>query len=485
MALGAGYQPNALGVWPPGAPIFNSGFVTELYWSPLTGSDLGSGNRSQPVKTAAEVARRIAFAPGDVNVHMRSARYELPSSGVFLHSRVFNGRVRFFGDSFWDSTVNNVLHAEAAQAGTGAEVVVLTGLAVDAFVGKTIEVTAAIGGAVQRKTVRSNTATDVIPCGKFSPAPAPGDAVRITESRAVFGAPASDTPVVETFWFMEGCLSSQLDNFAGFFSAFGGGINPVQTALVLENVAFEDPAPFALQAWAFGQGTVYAYGVEFRPASLGVLSMSTLGTQVFAGVGLNGREADYGWGIGVTTTQFSNATPFMRGGQLIGCVASLGDGPAAQNFGVIQLFGGRCARLTVFGSPSSVTVSGDLTSIGITYLMDARGTGAAGLSIDAGFGASSVVLQQLAEVQGGGGGIQISGPSLLAMFASLGDTQAGLALEANKGARVLLGGTLPPPFASVSGALYQVPGIPGVANAFFAAPGTALLSPTDASCIQS
>ena len=106
-----------------------------------------------------------------------------------------------YADAVWDPAVfvDTAGSPAAALAGTTDAVVKSSGLTVNAYKHRTIEFTSgpALG---DRRSIRNNTATDIIPYSKFSATPGTGDSYRVYDSAVNFdmdaGLAGSDRGVV-------------------------------------------------------------------------------------------------------------------------------------------------------------------------------------------------------------------------------------------------------------------------------------------------
>lgn len=141
----------------------------------------------------ATIAAALGLIPQGVKHlvqgHLAAGTYEIARSYLFRTRNVSGeGRVHFFADDVWDPGVFVDRVTGVAAAGTNSNVIKTTGLTLNAQRGYTIEMTS--GDAMgERRTIRNNTATDVVPSIAFGAVegavPAPGDTFRIFENAVV------------------------------------------------------------------------------------------------------------------------------------------------------------------------------------------------------------------------------------------------------------------------------------------------------------
>lgn len=258
----------------------------DLYVAPgaAAASDSNPGSLALPLATFAEVQRRLARIAlvnvgARVVVHLASGQYEWAAT---LGPIQLRGPIAIVGDGAGQPGDDGftVLQAPAAAAaGTGLRVIVdpVGGLTVNALVGKTIEVLS--GAAVgDRRQIRSNTATDILPVRAFTAAVAPGDSFRIVESGIVITLPDA-TPSIAALPAVSG-VGTPADP-TGAEANFVGGVS-VQ-ALLFVNLAFERTA--AGKLW-FASSAIAMAGVEMRGSALWTASADVL-SDIRAGTDLS------------------------------------------------------------------------------------------------------------------------------------------------------------------------------------------------------
>lgn len=469
MTRANGYATGVFGTWPPLAPMFQPHTV-QLWWDPINGADINPGTmQTRPVATAERIRSLIAeVTPVPVTVNMRTGFYVLPSAGLFLPPRMLSGPVRFRANPTWDPTVFTVLKAEAAGAGTTDASIVLTGMVDNEFQGRTLEVTS--GGVVQRKTIRSNTATTVEPVDAFLIPPAEGDAVRILTSNAVFVLPPA--PTLERGLYM--FAGDQPTCPALLYNFLTQASNEGQAGVVLEGVKLANQAEPSYGAYGFGAMDLFLYGVESTEDFTNSGALFFIGTHVHAGVDLDALDGgenllDYGWGL-----HTENIKPFtLHGGWFIGhCVASGDGGQFPESFGGsrIIMLGGRAVRLLT--DECLVLMFGPF-DITIPFLLDAGGTASAALALTSSL--AQFLTYGAINIQGGGAGITLASGAVMEMQGDLvtGGTDAGNAVGIQGAAHMLIYGA--PQFGDAVATDWVVFGTAPVNKSFFAAPGDTLL----------
>lgn len=471
--VGQGFGASTLrGLTKSNAPI-------DLYVDPVAGNDFNLGTIGSPVKTLDFVD---AVLPDDirypVNVHLKAANYVLPASGTFLSSRILNSTLRLFGDPVWDPSVDQVIHAEAAQAGTTDAVIKQTGLVANTLIGRTCEVT--VGGIKQRKTIKGNTATDVLVCEKFNPAPNPGDPVRITQTRAIFVTPAAAV-AVDTYQFARHQAVAGQDPTAGQY----GSLAPTpQPGIILENVAFDCSVNAGYGGVSFAEGLFYLYGVDGRRSNPGG-SQPTLFfnlSQAFAGLGLNGRDADRGYGSSCVNIGQQSPAIFTSG-SFTGYYAGESAVPAAINGGEIILWSG-FAHFMLLTENRSATVFGNADST-IPFTIQNVGSGCVNMVPNPANGAVGTCQANFSfavdiDANGGVGPIVVvQNGAICNIDANVTGASAGaVSVLVSAGGRVYVS-----PTPALGGAtLWKTPNTAGVAAAALVA-GFALIDPVDASAI--
>jgi hypothetical protein len=458
--------------------LTKSNAVINLYVDPLNGNDFNLGTIGSPVKTLEFVDQILPnFSQHPVDVHLRRGSYPLPASGTWLQSRILNNTIRVFGDTTWDPSVNQVLHAEAAQAGTTASVIKQTGLVANALIGRTCEVT--VGGVRQRKLIKGNTTTDVLVDEVFNPAPNVGDPVRITQSLAVLQMPTN--PGTSDLYYLAADQVITTQNF----SSFGFAPPLPQTGLIFENIALESSASYF--GWAIGRGLVYAYGVELRHSAVGAnkAPLFLIGTQLFSGLNLSNRDADVGFGV--SAAAYGNQTPAVATALNDSFFTGYfcGDAPApSPQLGTVTLWGGFSHRL--FMQIGNAVAFGNSDSSIPYSIDDTQGGGGLQLTPATDSGISSALSAQLSFAcdvisSAGGPGILITNGATLMIAATVtgGNGPNPVAVDVRTGARVFV---QPNPQFGGAGGLWKTTNTVGVTRASFV-PGFALIDPTDGSSI--
>jgi hypothetical protein len=155
-----------------------------------TGSDNNSGTAAAPLATLIEAERRLPFLI-DHDVEIRvvgSGTYTMPS---------FRQRVYRLGQIYVHATpVTTLLGSTLAGSGSGVSVVKSTGLATDQYRDEFIHILSG-AAAGQRRMIKTNTATDIVPVRNFTVAVAAGDAYEILRpSVTLLGGTGVASPLV-------------------------------------------------------------------------------------------------------------------------------------------------------------------------------------------------------------------------------------------------------------------------------------------------
>lgn len=173
------------------------------YVDPTSGSDAKAspGTQALPLQTLNELERRIAIgADHPVLVSLRSGGggYSWPAN---FRTRRLNAPIIFYADDTWDAGVYTTVYTGTCAGGTGAGVIVdsVGGFAVDVHRDLSLQMlTGAAAG--HRKSIRNNTATDLVPYSQFGTAPAAADTFKVFTRNVVIDTdanlPASDDTVV-------------------------------------------------------------------------------------------------------------------------------------------------------------------------------------------------------------------------------------------------------------------------------------------------
>lgn len=185
----------------------------DIYVSDINGNDANSGfSPALALKTYNKAIDKIPNGVyHTVRVHFGAhggAGYQ-PKT---LFSRDMRENLWLIGDGAGQAGEDGFtvqLGVTAAIAGSGASVIVTGGgLGVNAYLGMTVEVlTGAAAG--DRRTIRNNTATDVVPCVAFSAAVAATDTFRIVTPSVKWAIPS---PVSGAdFMFIQDCATPGSD----------------------------------------------------------------------------------------------------------------------------------------------------------------------------------------------------------------------------------------------------------------------------------
>lgn len=236
-----------------------SGDVTtealDIYVDAVDGDDTNDGFTSAtPVQTWVHAESLIpTVVRHAVRVHLAAGTYPVNRTWLF-RARVVqgDGRITTYADDAWDSTVYTTILAGTAGASTTADVVKTSGLTINAHRGYWLEMTDG-DAAGQRRTIRNNTATDLVPSVSFgvlsSAAPASGDAFKVfTSAVHIAPVPAGGFSLVQ---------NQAIDGYRGP----GGG--EVVTSYVLQGLVFENTGDVYIGGYTVATDTTF-YGVRLE-----------------------------------------------------------------------------------------------------------------------------------------------------------------------------------------------------------------------------
>jgi hypothetical protein len=457
-----------------------------VYISERNGNDLtGLGTIDQPLATLEKLESILPDTiEHPVDVSLDSDNHVLPSDGEFLRSRAFDSTLRFFADEDWDPGVVTTITTGTAAAGTTGVSIKGVGLPVGGFDKFTIEFTTLGGVPVplaqrQRKTVRNNTATEIIPSHGFTPAPIPGDSYRIIRCNCFCLAPTIPGPGFTRYEFTHdspGTVPALVD---GLFTLFGGlpGFTHL-SGLVLEGVGLRASASF--QSFTFGRHALFAYGSVLDPNGnpANNTPLALRGTGLYSGNGLTVFERFEGWGV--VSLASGDGISMSIGSSMVGYY--WGDGVNLSNRepgASMAILGGRAQRvgltqgtLLFFNIPVPDSVPFRLDS--------ANNPGSPAISItNGGFPPTNLSIQ---------GGFELVNPS--AAFPAIyvgpngslafddglvGQGGAAGSVLVDSGAFLLL--TAAPNFGDPVASDWTVVNLPAVNKSAFAAPSTGLMDP--------
>lgn len=312
----------------------------------------------------------------------------------------------------------------AALGGTGQTVVVTSGLTLDEYVGKTIEIlTGAAAG--DRRTIRDNTTTNITPCERFSAAVASGDTFRICEPAAVIDLDANSSAEVRIVG--------------------GTGATP----FYLVNLAFVGTtAPFGQSV--ITSGTVCLLGVECRARAAfnvtdtiisGKDRVGTGASDVEAGPDVFGTPSSLSWQSWCVSQEQASALT-------LGCINTqpgtffegwIVAGTFIEFTGAATLFGGR-----LYGDPTGFNTSLGCFTDGVVQLTSAFFV--LGMLIDAagsldavqvtGAGSVSLILATISAVNGNCLESSGAGSTIQCSFGVSGASTGGVGSRALRGGRI-------------------------------------------------
>lgn len=259
----------------------------DLYISDINGSDSNDGlSPGAALKTFEPIDVRV---PSEIRhltkIHVGrhgGAGYAFPA---LFRERLLGQRLYFVGDGAGQLGEDGFTQLfpgsgfATALAGSGSNAVVTTGLVANDLRRKTIIMETG-AAAKDRRSIRNNTTTDIVPARPFSVAVAPGDAFRVVESAVKIDSAAEP---VSTFY------SSADTQIGGVFTA---GNQP------MPRVAFVNLSFAGFGALQTIGATVF-YGVDF---DLGTLSIPLLMGTLYAGMDSSG--------LGVSRTALAASLDF-------------------------------------------------------------------------------------------------------------------------------------------------------------------------------
>jgi hypothetical protein len=307
----------------------------DIYVDTASGDDVaGDGSQANPIQTLAEAERRIPLVVQHYTaVHLRGQTYTWPAG---FRPRSLSAPIAFFADDVWDPTVYTTVATGAATGGSDSVLTVAGPLLVNTYKDRWIEITsgAALG---DRRQVRNNTATDIIPDSKFTAAVVATNTFRIFDSAvdvSCDGIPAGDTALVL-------CSSVGRDANKGREAAPG--------VFTFVGLNFTAAVPTARRL-GIAASTVF-FGCKIEPTIIdwstahpSYWGCDTIAPTVQAVLalllGAPNVTAWRGWGVRLTAaTQQINP----NGNQVIGYVGSSGGLLIANATGVVELIGGSFA----------------------------------------------------------------------------------------------------------------------------------------------
>lgn len=363
-----------------GAPYLLASFQrVDLYVAPdaAGASDGNVGSIAQPLASLDEAMRRakrfVVIGPdAPVVIHLASGTYSWTRQVCTIDLRA---PLVFIGDGAGQDGDDGFteLATGTAAAGTGAGVLVTSGLTVDALAGKTLEITS---GANEgwRRTIRDNTTTNIVPVQEFTGLAA-GDTFRVLEPAVTFELPTVSFPTLASgeipgvvgcgrgSWSVQDPLSTaggtrsavafvnmtlqpesgtSFVNFSGSTLLFHG----VEVANTGSFRVMEDPA------------TTYLMGCDFQFA----FGRSQVGLDL----GAPDPRAWGGWGLSLFDGAQSG-TGLFSGATMAGFLVVREGIVTVRGTQCCRLLGGRCEALVIQTSRASV---GYLGTGGVPVLLD-------------------------------------------------------------------------------------------------------------------
>jgi len=293
----------------------------DIYVAASYGSDGNDGSKSYPLKSyAAAVAKIPSFVKHTVTIHLAPH----PGNGYDLvpienKSVSAGAAIHVTGDD----NFTEIIPATGALLGSSDVAVASAALPVDAYLGKTIEIlTGAAAG--DRRSIRNNTATSIVPVAKFTAAVAPGDSYRIVEPAVRLSLPSTSAFPSDSSGFVPA-----VHNCPGITETVTSGVllgNYGPPSVVFSNVSMVAAVQSSPSSFLFPLAIVNS-SVAFYGVSIVSLSAS-FAPQVFVdvpGVLLSGVDHAYslpqslfplaegivpsstswsGWGLSLPSTGF-------------------------------------------------------------------------------------------------------------------------------------------------------------------------------------
>lgn len=232
-----------------------------LYVEPTDGRDTNIGTvATKPLKTIAAAVAKIPHQHDHhVFIHLANGIYSwtkaITSQGTGVVALIGDGAGQPGQDGF-----TQLVAPSAAQSGSSAIVLVTAGgLTANQYLGKTVEIlTGAAAG--NRRSIRSNTTTDLIPTVAFTAAVAASDQYRIVEPAAIIDMPGfvSANQLYQDFIpFFQGLDGGNYNNITGSTQQ-----NPLSRGLLI-NIRLRGPATSGIlhTMWISGSAVSF-YGVE-------------------------------------------------------------------------------------------------------------------------------------------------------------------------------------------------------------------------------
>jgi hypothetical protein len=338
----------------------------DLYVSDINGVDTNPGTIAAPVKTLAGALAKITFTvvAFDVVIHVGA------HAGAGYTWATIDGYVLIDGASIHvtcdgagqpgEDGFTEVLASTVALAGSNDEVIKSAALAVDVYFDLTIEI---LDGAAagDRRTLKKNTATDLLPAMRFTAAVAPGDHYRILRPAVAIAAPVlTSTTVI--------CANIGSPIAIQPDSCGGAELTP-RSALVLVNMRFETAAgaPVDWASLEFVSSLVRMFGVEFEGGFISSSGEIAMGLTYYSEIGgagllvavlasvpalLASTTSWRGWGVAHANTTASRSLYFSGEGARYGVFVGQSLRVAG---GVFQFYAG---RLLITSAASGLQLTG-------------------------------------------------------------------------------------------------------------------------------
>ena len=280
----------------------------DIYVSAANGHDGNSGlSPRQALATfGAAVAKIPVVCDHSVVLHFASGTYTWDRT---VGPHILRQPPCIIGDGAGqdgDDGFTELQAAKAAASGSGARVVVDPdgGFTVNQFQGKTILI---LNGAAagDRRTIRNNTETDLVPSAAFSAEIAEGDTFRIVEPAVEFRMPVL-SGIGGAATAITGCgVPSIMDQ-----QLASGAESQKPSSIILMNLAISDTAGDIGNSFGIANSTVYAYGVEVRERGSTFGFITDQAAVLFSGMDFYATSLNFGarlpasLGLAVSGTSF-------------------------------------------------------------------------------------------------------------------------------------------------------------------------------------
>lgn len=320
--------------------LANQTEVFHIYLSAANGSDNNDGR--SPDTPVATLARAYAIMPLALSapcvVHMGGGTYK---AEMLSRLQINNSaRIWHYGDGAGQAGDDGSTELLAAEAATGGSTTTLlnvtSSLTPGALAGATVEILTG-PGAGNKKTIATNDASSITPCGSFTVAPTTGSTFRVIEP-----AVQIDIGNLERDSWISGIGSATSGGATGPWAAF---VNVEIYAAGVTNI----PTIFNSSILLHGVKTSTSFGPFYANTVVNAGATNlfdfALGTDLYEDIGEVADTANlwHGWGLshpgGVQVWNGFNSN-------FTGFIQSPGEVSFRQN-SIAELFGGRVQTLSI------------------------------------------------------------------------------------------------------------------------------------------